>query len=466
VSLSELLGMSAIAQARLVRDGQVSSEELVRQTLDRIHELNPRYQAFVSVFERAVAVARRKDRKRRETRSDLPLFHGVPLGIKDLNIVRWTKTRYGSRAVPHLPLPFDDHTVAPLRRAGFVIVGKLSTSEFGAMPVTEPEIHPPTRNPWAPDHTSGGSSGGSAAAVAAGMLAVAQGSDGAGSIRIPAAFCQLYGLKPARGRLQNQFGLPDRRLLYTSGPLTRTVSDAAAMLDVMAGLVEGRPHWAPPPPRPFRERSALGRRLRIRFIQDSRLGPTDPEIVAGLHRAIGVLTNLGHAVEEGSLPDSSMEEFLPLWQHQVAQVPLWNWRRTQPVTRWLGEAGRRLRTADVTSLFDRLIDRFAPAFAAADMWVMPTVAVPAPRVGAFRGLLAADAFARAAELAAFTAIINLTGLPAASIPMGRTKAGLPMGLQVVGGPFGEQDLLSLSWDLEEAMPWQQVADARGPSDNA
>jgi amidase len=457
MSLSEILGMSALEQARLIRVGQVSSVELVRQTLDRIDALNPRLQAFVSVFEQAIAAARRKDRDRRRSRSDPPLFHGVPLGIKDLNVVRWKTTRYGSRAVPHLPLPVDDHTVAPLRRAGFVIVGKLTTSEFGAMPVTEPDIHPPTRNPWAPEHTSGGSSGGSATAVAAGMLAVAQGSDGAGSIRIPAAFCQLYGLKPARGRLRNQFGLPDRRLLYTSGPLTRDVSDAAAMLDVMAGLTEGRPHWAPPPHRPFRERHGPGRRLRIRFTTTSQLGTTDPEIVAALHRAVGVLTALGHAVEEGSLPDGSLEEFLPLWQHQVAQVPLWNWRRTQPVTRWLGEAGRALRADDVSGLFDRLNARFAPAFATADAWLTPTVAMPAPRIGAFREMPAADAFAGAAQLGAFTAIINLTGLPAASIPMGRTLTGLPMGLQLVGGPFGEQDVLSLSWELEEAMPWQRIA---------
>jgi amidase len=191
------------------------------------------------------------------------------------------------------------------------------------------------------------------------------------------------------------------------------------------------------------------------------LGPTDPEIVAGLQRAISVLTSLGHVVEEGCLPDGSVEEFLPLWQHQVAQVPLWNWSRTQPVTRWLGEAGRRLRADDVHGLFDRLNARFAPAFATADAWLMPTVAVPAPRIGAFRGLPAAEAFARASQLGAFTAIINLTGLPAASIPMGRTLAGLPMGLQVVGGPFGEQDVLSLSWELEEALPWQQIADIPG-----
>jgi amidase len=449
--------LPALEQARLVRTGAVSSAELVAETLARIHRINPRYGAFVSVFDRAIAVARRKDRRRRGGRGDLPPFHGVPIGIKDLNVVRWTVTRFGSRAVPALPLPVDDFTVAALRRAGFVIVGKLATSEFGTMPVTETDIHPPARNPWHADHTAGGSSGGSAAAVAAGLLAVAQGSDGAGSIRIPASFCQIYGLKPARGRLPNQFGLPDRKLLYTSGPMTRTVADAAAMLDVMAGLSNGRPHWAPPPPRPFRDRPARFPRQRIRFLVHSPLGPTDPEIVAGLQRSLRVLVDLGHTVDEGTLPEGGLEDFLPLWQHQVAQVPLVSWRRTQPVTRWLGEVGRTLRTADVRRLFDTLYARFAPAFAAADMWVMPAVALPPPRIGAFRDLPAAEAFASAARLGAFTAISNLTGLPAASLPMGRTTAGLPMGLQIVGGPFAEADVLALSWELEEAMPWERVA---------
>jgi len=456
------LDMSALEQARLIREGAISSEELVTHSLQRIRRLDPNYRAFVSVFEGAIAAARRKDRAVGRARGDLPPFHGVPIGIKDLNLVRGTIARFGSRAVAHLPLPFDDWTVAPLRRAGFVILGKLSTSEFGSMPVTEPDIHPPTRNPWAPNHAAGGSSGGSAAAVASGMLAVAQGSDGAGSIRIPASFCQLYGLKPARGRLPNQFGLPDRRLLYTSGPMTRSVSDAAAMLDVMAGLVDGKPHWAPPPPQPFRERTIGFPRQRIRFLVHLALGPTDPEIVAGLERALGVLADLGHSVEEGSLPDGSLEEFLPLWQHQVAQVPIWSWHRTQPVNRWLGEAGRRLRTAAVHQRFDELNRRFAPAFAAADMWVMPTVGLPPPLVGAWAGLPAEKAFAAAAMFGAFTAVLNLTGLPAASLPMGRTQAGLPIGLQVVGGPFAERDVLALSWELEEAMPWQTIAPLGAP----
>ena len=452
---SELLDKTALQQAQLIRDGKVSSEELVRLTLERIHRLNPILNAFVSVFDRAITVARRKDRERRSSRGTLPIFHGVPIGIKDLNIVRWTITRYGSQAVAHLAFPFDDYTVAPLRRAGFVILGKLATSEFGTMPVTEPALHPPTRNPWSLEHSAGGSSGGSAAAVASGMLPVAQGSDGAGSIRIPAAFCNLYGFKPARGRVANQFGLSDRRLLYTSGPITHSVDDAAAMLDVMAGLFDGKPHWAPPPKRLFSEtRQPSGQRFNIKFFTSTPLGPIDPDILKGFLRSLSTLSELGHHVEEGCLPDASFEEFLPLWQSQVAQVPIFYWGGTQPVTRWLGAAGRMLRAQKIATLFDSLKARFEPAFATADIWVTPTVALPAPRIGTFCNLPAAEAFAEAAKLGAFTALINLVGLPAANVPMGFTREGLPMGLQLVGRAFAEEDVLSLSLQLEQAMPWR------------
>lgn len=457
----ELLDASALEQAQQVREGRVSSEELVRVHLDRIERVNPRLSAFVEVFpERALAAARAKDVERKRSRGPTPAFHGVPIGIKDLNVVRWMPTRFGSRAMPRLILPVDDATVAPLRRAGFVILGKLSTSELGAMPVTEPDTHDPTRNPWNPDYTSGGSSGGSGAAVAAAMLPIAQGSDGAGSIRIPAAFCHLVGLKPSRGRLRNQFGLADRRILYTSGILARTVGDAAALLDVMSGLDEGRPHWAPPPPRPFRELlREPPRRLKIRFTTRSLIGPTHSEIAAAVERAALLLGELGHDVAEGALPDGTIDEFLPLWQHLTAQMPVLFKSRLQPVTRWLAEPGRSLRARDMEALQARLEARVAPLLAQADLWVTPTVKQPPPRVGAFRHLPPADAFAAAAQLGAFTALFNITGQPAISVPLGVTTDGLPMGLQLVGALFAEGDLLVVARQLEEAMPWR---DRRAP----
>jgi len=453
MSGQDILSRSALDLAQLIRTRQVSSEDVVRAALDRIARLNPSVQAFVSVFETAINVARAKDRQTVRG-GDLPLFHGVPLGIKDLNVVRWSRTRFGSRAVPSLPMPWDDFTVAPLRRAGFVILGKLSTSEFGALPVTEPAIHSPTRNPWALGHTAGGSSGGSAAAVAADMLPVSQGSDGAGSIRIPSSFCHTFGIKPARGRVVNQFGLADRQLLYTSGPISRTVSDAAAMLDVMAGLVSGRPHWAPPPPHPFRERvQGEARRFRIGLAVTTPIIPTHPEILERIQRVVGLLADCGHDIVDASLPTCSVEEFLPLWQHQVSGTPFCSWNKTEPVTRWLGRAGRLLSAQSVSTRFEALKARYENTVQGFDLLITPTVAVPPPMIGAFSDLSPEVSIMEAAKLVAFTAMFNLVGLPAASVPVGFTGAGLPIGLQVVGGHFGECDVLELAWQLEEALPW-------------
>ena len=457
MATSSLHTLPALVLAKLVREGAISSEELVRHHLARIEAMNPSLSAFVTVFDDAVKGARRKDRERLRHRDSLPPFHGVPIGIKDLNVVRFTRTRFGSRGMPAIVLPCDDANVRPLRRAGFVILGKLSTSELGAMPVTEPDIHPPTRNPWSPTHTAGGSSGGSGAAVAAGMLPIAQGSDGAGSIRIPSAFCGLYGLKPSRGRIVNQFRLPDRRILYTSGPMARTVSDAAALLDVMAGIDTGRTHWAPPPARPFAARHATPKPLRIKVVESIGMVPTDPDILLVLRHTARILERLGHSVEEARLPESGLDEFLPIWQRLIGGIPLMRWRRAQPVTAWLREGAKGLKRREVDVLEDRLVDRFAPKFGTADLWLTPTVAVGPPPIGAWAGLPPADAFARAATLAAFTAVVNLVGLPAASIPAGISPHGLPIGVQLIGAMFRESDVLSVSWDLEEAMAWRQLA---------
>jgi amidase len=455
VTWNDVLSATALEQAALVRSRALSSEELVRLYLDRIDRLDHRLNAFVSVFRRrALLDARVKDAAVRAGGS-LPLFHGVPIGIKDLNLVRFSVIRMGSRATVPFFSPIDDRTAAGIRRAGFVIMGKLATSEVGAMPVTEPDTHPPTRNPWNVWHTAGGSSGGSAAAVAAGLLPIAQGSDGAGSIRIPSAFCHLYGIKPSRGRVPNAFGREDRDILYSCGPLARSVADAAAMLDGMAGLDEGKPHWATPPPRRYRE--LIGdrpRTLRIRLITHPPFGETHPEIAAAVARAARLAGDLGHHVEEIGPPSGSLDEFLPLWQHLVADMPIPFLARAQPVTRWLAERGRHLRAEDMNALRRRLADRVLRDLGDADIWLSPAVAVPAPRVGSFGGASPAATFADAARLGAFTAAMNVTGQPAASLPLGLTEGGLPMGLQIAGRLEREDDVLMLSRQLEEAAPWR------------
>lgn len=455
MSWTDVLHATALEQAELVRRRQVSSEELVRLALERAETLMPTLHPFVELFpRRALAAARKKDAmvKRGEV---LPLFHGLPTGIKDLNFVRWTRTRLGS-AGTQLPLtPLDDKTTTSVRRGGFVIIGKTTTSEVGAMPVTEPDIHPPTRNPWNPDFSAGGSSGGAAAAVGARIVPIAQGSDGGGSIRLPAAFCHLFGFKPSQGRVPNAFGKDDRELIYTCGPIAQDVADAAAFLDVLAGLDIGRPHWAPPPERSFRATFSLPPpRLRVRFTTKAMLGETSRELAEAVVRAARVLSDAGHDVEEGALPDTPLTEFLPVWQQMVASVPLVNWGRAQPITRWLVEAGRRFTPVQVRALRRTLAARYLACFDDADVWLTPTSPVPPPRVGAFAGRPVEDAFPDAARLGGFTAIFNVTGQPASSVPLGLTAEGLPFGLQVAGRPFADDVVLRVSHLFEEALPWR------------
>jgi len=196
------------------------------------------------------------------------------------------------------------------------------------------------------------------------------------------------------------------------------------------------------------------------------MGETHPEIAAAVERAARLLSDLGHHVEEGKLPEATLEEFLPLWQHLVGDFPLVRWSRAQPITRWLAEPGQKLRADDMLALHRRLSARFLADLGDAEVWLTPTVAVPPPRVGTYADRPPAEAFAAAAQLGAFTAGFNLTGQPAASVPLGLTAEGLPMGLQIAGRAFAEDDVLALSKQMEEASPWRgriapMVGDAVG-----
>ena len=447
------LDASALEQARAIRERRVSSAELVQAYVQRVEARDPRLRAFVQFEpERALAEARQKDAAAVRC-GPLPPFHGVPIGIKDLNLVRGFGMQAGSRALRWLAWsPIDDKTAAALRRAGFVILGKLATSELGAMPVTEPDIHPPTRNPWNPEYSAGGSSGGSGAAVAGGLLPLAHGSDGAGSVRIPAAFCHLFGLKPSRARVPNQFGLRDPRMLYTCGPITRTVEDAAAMLDAMHDRNRRGP--APLPAASFLELTQKPPpRLRIHVLTEAPWGTTHPEIQAATLRVARALEASGHRVEQGPSVRAELADYLPLWQALIGSAPL-PLHALQPVTRWLAEPGRRLPRAKRDAIHDLLSSRIQALFGDADLWLTPSVAVPPPRVGAWTHLPPAAAFSEAAVLGAFTAFFNITGQPAVSLPAGLTGAGLPIGVQLAGRRFEDALVLAVARELEQALPWR------------
>jgi amidase len=458
--MNDVLWQPALELARAVRERRLSSEDVVHACLERIDAVDSRVSAFVEVLrERALAEGRAADtRVRRRSSDSPPPFLGVPIGVKDLNVARGSFTRFGSRAFERLFTPFDDPVVARLRRGGFVILGKTATSELGTLPVTEPDIHPPTRNPWDPNVTAGGSSGGAGAAVAAGMIPVAQGSDAAGSIRIPASFNQLFGIKPSRGRVENPYGLDDRALIWSCGPITRTVDDAAAMLDLMAGITHGEPHWATPPAQPFADLARqVPRGLRLRLALQSSHVETDPEIGAAVENAARVLESLGHVIEEKplELPAWVVDEFLPVWQSSAASAPVHDWSLTQPVTRWLGEKGRGVDPAAVARATEKLMALVLAQFGDYSAWITPTVAVPPPPVGAWRDLSPPDTFVQASKLGVFTAPFNMSGQPAASVPVGRSRAGHPIGLQIAGPPLADGLVLALARQLERAMPWAE-----------
>jgi amidase len=464
--MTELTFLPALELARRMRAGRLDSQDLVLSCLERIEEKNPALTAFVDVLrDRALAEARACDARLRRPGGnvgDLPPFFGVPIGIKDLNLARGSFARFGSRAFERLFTPFDDAVVRRLRAGGFVVLGKTATSELGSLPVTEPDIHAPTRNPWDLDVTPGGSSGGAGAALASGMVPITQGSDAGGSIRIPASFCNLFGIKPSRGRVENPFGMEDRTLIWSCGPITRTVDDAAAMLDVLAGVTVGHPHWAPLPGRPFSE---LARetppRLRIRVAIHSNHVETDSEVASAVAGVARILERMGHHVEEGrlELPDGVIEEFLPVWQSTAASAPVCDWSLTQPVTRWLGEQGIKVDPELVARTTERLAKVVLAQFGDFDVWITPTVAVPPPRIGAWRGLAPPEVFDQASKLGVFTAPFNISGQPAASVPAGLSRAGHPIGVQIVGRPLADGLVLAVARQIESAMPW---ADARPP----
>ena len=471
--ISELLFSPATELARLVRTGAVSARELVEASLGRIEALDGRVNAFVATDgERALATADGFGQ------GDPRPFAGVPLAIKDSAPVDGLPLTYGSSLFGDYRPGYDSHIVRRCREAGFVIVGTTTMPEFGIAPVTEPRRYGPVRNPWDPGRTTGGSSGGSAAAVSSAMVPVAQGTDGGGSIRIPAACCGLVGLKPARGRIS--LG-PDTGEHFTTaaGCLTRTVQDTAAVLDVLAGYELGDASWAPPPSEPFAVSAARGpsAALRVACALAPPLEATvDPVCSAAVQDAAALLEELGHQVEEVDPPWSSPELLDLFTVSFAASVALGiamgarlagrepSPEDVEPLSWALREQAIAVSSVEHLAAVTQL-QRFARELigflAPYDALLVPSLAerpVPIGEIDACSDHPMED-FVRGARFTPFTAVANVTGQPAVSLPFAHGDDGLPVGVQLVGRPAGEGPLLSLAAQIEAERPW---ADRRPP----
>jgi amidase len=460
--MAELHDLTALEQGDLVRRGEVSPAELVDHHLERADRLDS-VGAFVTLTpDRAREQALALGSTPPEGAS--PLW-GVPTAIKDLNATAGVRTTFGSAAwADHVP-EVSDHVALALESAGMVSIGKTNTPEFGSPCYTEPDVAPPAVTPWDRSRMAGGSSGGAAAAVAAGLVPVAQGSDGGGSIRIPASCCGLVGLKPSRGRVSAAPMYGDPVGLSTAGSLAHDVRDAAALLDVLAGRAVGDPAWAPPPSASFV--SACDRdpgRLRIaRFIEPVITDTVvDPECVRAWEDASERLESLGHHVEDVPvpLPPEAVAVFETCWAVLTAlsAAPAGREELLRPLTRWLSDRGRAVTGPEFGLAIGELRRVAAGALAALapyDAVLTPTLATPPLPVGAIRDDAdpAAD-FAAQKAFTPWTSAWNVTGMPAVSLPLHWTADGLPVGVMLAARPAEEELLLGLAAQVEAAAPWR------------
>jgi amidase len=473
VTDSDLMFRPATELAGMVRSGEVSSRELVETSLARIEQLNPRLNAFVEIDgERALAAA---DAVKP---GDPRPFAGVPIAIKNNTPVAGLKLTFGCSLLADHVVDFDNSVTRRFKEAGFVIVGSTTLPEYGILPTSEARLFGPTRNPWDLNRTPGGSSGGSAAAVASGMVPVAHGNDGGGSIRIPAACCGLVGLKAARGRVSMAPALGESSLAI-DGVLTRTVADTAAILDVLAGYEPGDATWAPPPSEPFavsgaREPGKL--RIATTTLPPVADAVVDPVCAQAVSDAAELLRSLGHEVEEIDIPwriDGVSELFGAVFSIHIALQIVYagivagreptaddmepmSWA-IYSMTQGLNSLQGMGLEIQLQAFTRRLVTILQPY----DALLTPALAERPLPLGTL-DTAAPDpmsTFTRSGLFTPFTPVFNASGQPGISLPLYQGEDGLPLGVQLVGRPAGEAALLALASQVEAASPW---AERRAP----
>jgi amidase len=459
--------LDATAQADLVRRGEASPKELVEAAIARIEAVNPRLDAVIRT---------RFDTARLEADGDLPdgPFRGVPILLKDLGcMIAGEQTAFGLGLLRDVKWPVTSYLAQQFRAAGFVALGRTNVPELGTTVTTEPHSFPPARNPWHPDHSTGGSSGGSAAAVAAGLVPVAHASDGGGSIRIPASECGVVGLKPTRGRVSpGPLAGESWAGGVIDGAVTRTVRDAAAVLDVISQRMPGEPYYAPPLPRPLSQEVGVDPgRLRIGMLDHPGAEGylDDPQCRAAVASAVRLLDSLGHHIEEsapaamldaafgkqfGTLVAADTASLLQGFE-QVLGRPLGE-DEIEPrnaAYRRVGGALTAVSYLRTRSWFAMWARRMADWWLDHDLLLTPTLGAPPPELGWFTAAGPEQEGRRIASFIPYTAQFNMTGQPAISLPLHWSPAGLPVGVQLVAA-YGREDLLiKVASQLEQVAPW-------------
>ncbi len=457
----ELHHLTAQEQLDWLRRGEISPVELATHYLDRIDRLDPGLGAFTTVT-RDAALARARHVQESVPKA-APLW-GLPLGDKDLWKRAGVRTTMGSRLFVDFVPEESDELVQVLDGAGAVSLGKTNAPEFGMPAYTESLVAPAARTPWDTSLGAGGSSGGAAVAVSAGLLPVAPGSDGGGSIRIPAAATGLVGLKPSRGRVPTNTSLGN---LVVSGPIARTVADAALLLDAMITPSL----WSVGPPTwdggAYLNAAVRGEgRFQLGVMTTSPWDSTynitvSPGAASALELAKRELDALGHGMEEFGLePDDGYgPAFRTLWQSGASSIPAEGEQLDllEPLTRWLVERGREISARDLADAlqtltgYERSVIR---QFATYDAVLTPTLAMTPRPVGWFDHEDAERNFEQQCQYTPWTSFANVSGLPAITLPVAQSEAGLPMGVQLIGRPGGEHVLLAIGAQLERRLRWQ------------
>ena len=464
---ADLAFAGAARQAQMVRDGEVTPTELVRLCLDRIHRLDPQLNSFRLLFEERALLEAEQAEARVRAGEERPLL-GVPIAIKDEVNVVGAVTTQGTDAYDQ-PATADAEVVRRLREAGAIVIGLTLLPELAICGFTESATYGVTRNPWNAQRTPGGSSGGSASAVAAGLVPIASAGDGAGSIRIPAACCGLFGLKPSRGRVSQAPRHEGWRGLVVEGCVSRSVEDTALWLDVVSGGAD-EAEVPPPPERPFVEsaRTPPGR-LRVGHSSTAPRALLPPQVGEEVKGAVlemaELLRSLGHEVaprepDWGSIGDTLSARFLKGVGETVAEVP--HPERLERRTRGFGRLGRLLPE----TLYEKLIER-RPAelarvnamFDEIDVFLTPVMGGTALPVRRWQGRGALATTVGMGRFYPFCLPWNHLGNPSMAVPLGFGADGMPLSVQIVGRPGDEATLLSLAGQIEAERPW---ADQRPP----